>query len=54
MRNEVDIDDNKAYVPAQSLWLEVTGAYVSKDDELFSFIEYLELINQRPKDLSFN
>jgi hypothetical protein len=51
--NEIDIDDDEAYVLAQSLWLEVTGSSVSKDEELFSFIEYLELIKSKAKGFAF-
>ena len=32
IENEVDIDDDEAYELAQSLWLEVTGMSVSKND----------------------
>jgi hypothetical protein len=37
--DEVDIDDDEAYELAQSLWLEVTGMFVSKDGKLFTFIK---------------
>jgi len=53
IENEIDIDDDEAYELAQSLWLEVTGSSVSKDKELFSFIEYLELIKSKAKGFAF-
>ena len=50
----MDIDDDEACELAQALWLEVTGMSVSKDDELFSFIEYLELIKSKAKGYVFH
>lgn len=32
---EVDIDDDEASELAQSMWLEMTGSSVSKDETLF-------------------
>jgi hypothetical protein len=53
IENEIDIDDDEAYELAQLLWLEVTGSSVSKDEELFSFLEYLELIKSKAKGFAF-
>ena len=53
IENEIDIDDDEAYELAQLLWLEVTGSSVSKDEELFSFIEYLELIKSKAKGFAY-
>ncbi len=53
IENEIDIDDDEAYELAQSLWLEVSGSSVSKEGELFSFIEYLELIKSKAKGFAY-
>ena len=47
--NEVTLDDDKAYELAQSLWLEVESTTKCREDGLFCFIEYLELINSKAK-----
>ena len=46
--NEVSLDDDEAVEMAQSLWAEVMSD-VDKDEVLFSFIDYLELISVRAK-----
>ena len=46
--NEVSLDDDEAYELAQSLWAEVMSD-VDKEEALFSFIDYLQLISARAK-----
>ncbi|KAK1748651.1 hypothetical protein QTG54_000590 [Skeletonema marinoi] len=46
--DEVSLNDDEAVEMAQSLWAEVMND-VDKDEVLFSFIDYLELISVRAK-----
>jgi len=47
--NERTLDDDEAYELAQSLWMEIASTVNagSTEDMIFSFIEYLELIQTR-------
>jgi len=53
IENDVTIDDDEAYELAQSLWLEVTSTVSNKEEAIFSFINYLELIKSRAKGFVF-
>jgi len=46
MGSTISLDDDETYEFAQSLWLEVVGT-TNKDEGLFSFIEYLNLIRSK-------
>ena len=46
--SEVSLGDDEAYELATSLWAEVTND-VEKDEVIFSFIDYLQLISYRAK-----
>ena len=50
--NEVFLDDDETYEFAQSLWLEIVGT-TNKDEGLFSFIEYLNLIRSKAKGFTY-
>ena len=50
--NEVTLDDDEAYEFAHFLWLEVVGT-TNKDEGLFSFIEYLNLIRSKAKGFTY-
>jgi len=51
--NTPSLDDDEAYQLAQSLWLEVSNTSVDRDEAIFSFIEYLELIKSRAKGFTY-
>ena len=42
--NSVDIDDDQAYELARQIWLEVTESIGGGIDAIFSFVDYLKLI----------
>ena len=49
IENTSSLDDDEAYELAQSLWLEMAASANDREDAIFSFIEYLELIKSRAK-----
>ncbi|KAL7552459.1 hypothetical protein ACHAWF_016605 [Thalassiosira exigua] len=50
--DEVDIDDDVAYQVAHDMWLEISTG-VSNEEGIFTFIEYLKLIQSRAKGFVF-
>ena len=54
IENDVSLDDDEAYELAQLLWLEVTSTVSNKEDAIFSFIDYLEIIKSRANGFVFN
>ena len=49
IENISSIDDDEAYELAQILWLETAASTNDSEDQIFSFIEYLETIKERCK-----
>ncbi|KAL7545888.1 hypothetical protein ACHAWF_014596 [Thalassiosira exigua] len=50
--DEVDIDDDVAYQVSHDMWLEISSS-VSNEEGIFTFIEYLKLIQSRAKGFVF-
>lgn len=44
-----ELNDDEAYTLCQTLWLEIVNTTHSKEEAIFSFLEYLELIKSRAK-----
>ena len=49
IENISSIDDDEAYELAQILWLETAASTNDSEDQIFSFVEYLETIKERCK-----
>jgi len=49
IENISSIDDDEAYELAQILWLETAASTNDGEDQIFSFVEYLETIKERCK-----
>ncbi|KAL7535171.1 hypothetical protein ACHAWF_005077 [Thalassiosira exigua] len=50
--DETDLDDDVAYQIAHDLWLEISTD-ANKEDGIFTFVQYLNLIKSRAKGFSF-
>ncbi|KAL7532704.1 hypothetical protein ACHAWF_004217 [Thalassiosira exigua] len=48
-----DLNDDEAYSLAQSLWLEIEETETNREESLFSFVEYLKLIQSRAKGFAY-
>ena len=51
--SEVNLDDDEAYNVVHTIWVEFALSTSGKDDVLFSFIEYSELIKSKAKGLLY-
>ena len=52
--NSVDINDDQAYELARQIWLEVTESIGGGMDAIFSFVDYLELIQSRATGFTYS
>lgn len=48
-----ELDDDEAYELAQTAWLDVVNTTDSKEEDIFSFIQFLELIKCRAKGFTY-
>ena len=51
--HQPDLNDDEAYDLAKTVWMEVSATTKTKEEALFSFVQYLDLIQHRARGFSY-